>query len=130
MGLSGTFEVAHASLERLCSVRNRTQSIVRARLTVQSRVHPAYIDQQTDHSHVESLRPLSQELVLQNLATFAALGHRIQVDIGERMAEAAIAPLVKHPLVIFKNSLEKVILYVFPPERDAILFLEVSNLVS
>lgn len=98
--------------------------------TVERRVHPANIDQQAHHGHIQRSRPLGQQLILENLAALATLGHSIQVDIRKRVAVRAVARLVEDLLVVLEDVLEEVILDVLAPQRDAVILLEVPDLVA
>lgn len=99
--------------------------------TVQRGVHPTDIDQQTHHGHVHGRRALRQQLVLQDLAAFAALGHGIEVDVGEgvRGPGLRLRLLREDLLVVLKDQLEEVVLDVLAPQRDAVILLEVLDLV-
>lgn len=99
-------------------------------LTVQSGIHPADIDQEADHGHVDGRRPLGQQLVLQDLAAFAALGHGIEVNVGKGVSRCSVRHLVEDAGLVIKDGLEKVVLNVLSPQRHAIFLLQVTNLVT
>jgi hypothetical protein len=103
-----------------------------AALTVQRRVHAAHIDKQTHHGHVDGGRALCQQLVFQNLAALAALGHGIEIDVGKRVRRAGLGLrlLGEDGLVILEDELEEVVLDVLAPEGDAVVLLEVLDLVA
>lgn len=101
-------------------------------LTVQSGVHTANIDQQTDHGHADSsaLIFLLQQLLLKDLTALAAPGHGVDVNLGEGVSFRAIAEFGEALGLVVEDELEEIILNIFAPERDAVFFLEVSDLVA
>lgn len=50
-------------------------------LTIQSGVHTAQIDQQTDHCHILRRLMFTQQLISQNLARLATSSHRIDIQV-------------------------------------------------
>lgn len=99
-------------------------------LTIESGVHPANIHQEAYHSHTNGTILVLQQLLLQDLATFTALRHGIDVDIGESVTFCSIAGLGEAFGLVFKHQLEEVVLYIFTPEWNTILFLEMSYFVA
>lgn len=99
-------------------------------LTVQGGVHAADIDQQTHHGHVDGGGALRQQLVLKDLAAFAALGHRIEVYVGESVARGAVGNLVEDAGLVIEDVTQEVVLDVLAPERHAIFLLQVADLVA
>ena len=97
--------------------------------TSQGSVHAPDVDQQTHHGHVDGSRALSQQLVLQDLAALAALGHGIEVDVGKRVAAGAVGLLGEDALVVLEDELEEVELDVLAPQRDAIVLLQMLDLI-
>ena len=100
-------------------------------LTVQRSVHPAHIDQQADHGHVDGGGPLRQQLVLEDLTALAAARHGVQVDVGKRVqiAARAIGELVEDALLVGKDEAQEVVLDVFSPQGDAVVLLQMADLV-
>ena len=96
---------------------------------VQGGVHAAHVDQQAHHGHVDGGRPLRQQLVLEDLAALAALGHGVQVDVGKGEALVAVH-LGEDALLVIEDVLEEVVLDVLAPQRDAVVLLEVADLVA
>ena len=100
------------------------------RRTVQRRVHPANIDQQTDHCHVDSRRPIRQELILQYLATLGTPRHCLQVDVSKGITVAAVRDPVKDGSVVREDGAQEIILNVLPPQWFPVIFLQVTDLVA
>lgn len=83
--------------------------------TVQRRVHPTDVDQQTDHGHGYGRGDVLGELLLQYLAALAALGHGIDIDFGKRVTLGSIRVLCKDFLLVLKDQTQEVVLNVLPP---------------
>jgi hypothetical protein len=100
--------------------------------TIQRRVHPPHVDQQTHHGHIHSRGPLCQKLVLEYLAALAAVRHGVEVDVSEaeKLLVSRFGLLVEDLLRIFEDMAQKIILYVLAPERDTIVFFQMANLVA
>jgi len=99
-------------------------------LTIQRCVHAPDIDQQAHHRHADSSVGILQQLLLQYLAAFAALRHGINVDLRKREARRAIAVLGEAFCLIVEDQLQEIVLYVFAPEGNAILLLQMADLVA
>ena len=97
--------------------------------TVEGGVHAADVDEQTHHGHVDGGRAYAQQLVLQDLAALAALGHGIEVDVGKGVSAGAVRLLGEDALVVLEDELEEVELDVLAPQGNAIVLLEVLDLV-
>jgi hypothetical protein len=99
---------------------------------IERRVHAADVDQQTHHGHVDGGRALRQQLVLEDLAALAALGHGVEVDVGKRVRRPGLRLrlLGEDGLVVLEDELEEVVLDVLAPQRDAVVLLEVLDLVA
>jgi hypothetical protein len=99
---------------------------------VERRVHAADVDEQAHHGHVDGGRALRQQLVLEDLAALAALGHGVEVDVGKRVRRAGLRLrlLREDGPVVLEDELEEVILDVLAPQRDAVVLLEVLDLVA
>lgn len=98
-------------------------------LTVQRGIHPSHVDQQAHHCHRDSAFRIRQQLLLEDFATFAALRHRIDVNLGERMAFRLVAVLGKAPSLVVEHQTQKIILDIFAPEWYAVLLFQVLHLV-
>ena len=98
--------------------------------TIERCVHAADVDQQAHHGHVDGGRALGEQLVLEDLAALAALGHGVEVDVGKRVAARAIRLLGEDAAVILEDELEEVELDVLAPQRDAVVLFEVLDLVA
>jgi hypothetical protein len=51
--------------------------------TIQSSVHAAKIDEQTDHSHTDGCLLITLQLILEDLARLTTPSHGVDVDVGE-----------------------------------------------
>lgn len=100
------------------------------RRTVQRCVHATEIDQQTDHRHANSRRLIILQLVLENLARLATPRHCVDVDVCEIHILLTIGVPREDRRLVFKDKLEELVLDIFAPQRDAILLLEMSDLVA
>lgn len=83
--------------------------------TVQSGVHPAHIDQQAYHGHVQGGRTVGEQLVFQYLAGFATPGHRINVYIGKSVIGGAVGHQGEDGCGILEYGAKKGILDIFSP---------------
>lgn len=99
-------------------------------LTIQGGIHPADIDKQADHGHDDGRRHVLRELLFEDLAALAALGHCIDVDLSKREPFLAIRVPCEDLLFIVKDQTQELVLNVLSPERNPILFLQMPNLVS
>lgn len=99
-------------------------------LTVESSVHPAHIDQQTDHGHVHCSSTVSQKLLLQYLACLATPCHSVNVNVGECVILRSIVSFGEDRRVILKDASQELELNVFPPKWDAVFLLQMSDLVA
>ena len=97
---------------------------------VERRIHAADVDQQAYHGHVDGGRALGEQLVLEDLAALAALGHGIEVDVGKSVAAGAVRLLGEDAAVILEDELEEVELDVLAPQRDAVVLFQVFDLVA
>ena len=140
-GWSGRFVAEHASQGRLevtnetgisiaIGVKASTGDARRTGHTIESRIHATEVDQQTNHSHANSCRLVILQLVLENFACLAAPGHGIDVDVREVTVLLAIRVSREHGGLILEDEFEKLVLNIFAPQRDAILLLQMSYLVS
>lgn len=84
-------------------------------LTVECRVHSPHIHQQADHGHAYSGSPIVEQLVFEDLACLAALGHGVNVDFGKGMSSRAVRRQREDPVVILEDHSEKFVLDVPPP---------------
>ena len=91
--------------------------------TIQCRIHPPHVDQQAHHGHCQRTVDILQELLLQDLATLAALRHGVDVDLGERPALTPVAVLGEALGVVVEDQTKEVVLDVLPPQWDAVLLL-------
>jgi len=98
--------------------------------TVEGSVHPSNIDQQAYHCHGNGRVLILRQLFLQYLTSFTALCHGVNVDFSESVSFGIVGVLREHALLVSENELEKVILYVLPPQRHTILLLQMLNLVA
>lgn len=99
-------------------------------LTVQRRVHAANIDKQADHGHDDGRRHILGELLLQYLAALAALAHGIDIDFSKGEAFLGVRIPSKTLLFVVEYKAQELVLDVFPPQRDAILLLQMADLIS
>lgn len=99
-------------------------------LTVEGGVHATEIDQQTNHRHADGRRLIILQLILQDLACFAAPRHGIDVDVGKVHILLAVGVPREDGRLVLKNKLQKLVLDVLAPQRDAILLFQMSNLVA
>lgn len=99
-------------------------------LTVQRSVHAPNVDQQTHHGHIDRGRALSQQLIFQDLAALAALGHGIEINVRERMPKRFIRLLGKDTLFVFEDQLQEVVLYILAPKGNTVILLQVLDLIS
>lgn len=83
--------------------------------TVQGSVHATEIDQQTDHSHIDSRRFVVLQFILKNLAGLAATGHCIDVDIREVHSLLPVGIPRKNGCLILKDQLQELVLDIFAP---------------
>lgn len=98
--------------------------------TVQSGIHATEIDQQTDHGHADSCWLVILQLILEDLASLAAPGHCIDVDIREVHSLLSVGVPRKDWSFVFKHQFQELVLDIFAPQRDTVFFLEVPNLVA
>lgn len=99
-------------------------------LTIQRCVHAPDIHQQTHHRHADSTVGILQQLFLEYLTAFAALGHGVDVDFRKREARRTIAVLGEAFRLIVEDQLQEIILNVLAPKRNAILLLQMADLVA
>jgi len=123
---------AHLGEDCMTTSARRPGASRRGLLTVERRVHAAHVDQQTHHGHVDGGRALRQQLVLEDLAALAALGHGIEVDVGKRVHGPGLRVrlLGEDGLVVLEHELEEIVLDVLAPQRDAIVLFQVLDLVA
>jgi len=105
------------------------RSSVPVERTVQGRVHATHVHKQTDHSHADRTVRVLYKLLLQYLTTLAALRHRINVCLCKCTPRSSIAVLGEALGLVVEDQFQEVILYIFAPERNAVLFLKVPYLV-
>lgn len=98
-------------------------------LTVQRSVHPPNVYQQAHHGHVDGRRSLRHQFVLEDLAAFAAVRHGIEIYICKGVFFRAIR-FVEDALLVFKDMSEEIVLDVFAPERNAVIFFQMPDLIS
>jgi hypothetical protein len=99
-------------------------------LTVERCVHAPDIDQQTHHRHADGTVGILQQLLLQYLAAFAAFRHGIDVDFRKGEARGAIAVLGEAFCLIIEDQLQEIILDILAPKGNAILLLQMADLVA
>ena len=75
---------------------------------------------------------LSQELVPQDLTSLAASSHRVDIEVGKGLLGNLfrLVAVGEDRLVVFKHSLEKLILNILPPQRLSIVLLQMLDLIS
>ena len=98
--------------------------------TIERSIHPPKIHQETHHRHTNSSRLIILQLILENLARLATPGHRIHVDIREIHARLLIRLPRKHLGRVLEHQLQELVLDVLAPQRNAILLLEMLDLVA
>lgn len=98
--------------------------------TIQRSIHPPKVHQQTNHSHTNSSRFIILQLILQDLACFATPRHSIHINIRKIHPLLPIRLPRKHLRPVLKHQLQKLVLDVLAPQRNAIFLLEVLDLVA
>ena len=98
--------------------------------TIERGIHPPKIHQQTHHGHTNSSRLIILQLILENLARLATPGHRIHVNIREIHALLVIRLPRKHLGRVLEHQLQELVLDVLAPQRNAILLLEMLDLIA
>ena len=103
-----------------------------ARRTVECCIHPANVDQQADHRHALRGFAVTKQLVAKDLTGLATPGHGINVEVSEALLAdpARFVAVGKDFLLVREDGPQEVVLDVLPPERLAILFLEVPDLAD
>jgi len=82
---------------------------------VQCCIHASHVDKQADHGHGDGRVKVLLELLLEDLAALAALGHCIDVDFGKRVALFIVRVACKDAMLILEDHVEEVVLDVFAP---------------
>jgi hypothetical protein len=98
--------------------------------TVESGIHPSKVDQQTNHGHVDCRLFITLKLILEDLASLAALSHSININIRKIQILLSIRPAGEDWGLVLKDKLKELELNIFAPQRDTVLLLQMSNLVS
>lgn len=101
-------------------------------LTVKGSIHPADVDQQTDHSHALCSLTITKQFVAQNLAGLATSGHGVDVEVGKSLLllDVDIVAVGEDLLVVVKDGPQEIVLYVLSPKWLAIVLFEMSNLAN
>jgi hypothetical protein len=90
--------------------------VCKSKLTVESRIHPSDVDEQTDHCHALGRVPIAEELVAQNLAGLAAPRHGVDVQVGEVLGRSVRFVRVREDIkFVIEDLLEEVVLDVLAP---------------
>ena len=98
--------------------------------TVKGCVHAPKIHQQTHHCHADSSGLIILQLVFQDLTSLAAPCHRVDVDIGKVQVLLSVGVSGEYCGLVLEDKFEELVLDILAPEGDAILLLQLSNLVS
>ena len=83
--------------------------------TVEGGVHPANIDQQTDHCHRHGRVVIGSQLLLEYLARLTTLGHGVYIYVRKGMARGLVRVLGEDTLLVAKDELQEFVLDVLPP---------------
>jgi hypothetical protein len=70
------------------------------------------------------------KLILQNLASLAALSHSIDINIGKIQILLPIGPAGEDRGLVLEDKLKELELDIFAPQGDAVLLLQMPNFVS
>lgn len=105
-------------------------TIAREKHTIESRVHPPKIHQQTNHSHTNRRWLIILQLVLEDLTRLATPRHSIHIDIREIHALLPIRLPRKHLVLVLEHQPQKLILDVLAPQRDPVLLFQMLDLVA
>lgn len=108
----------------------RSQLRPHLREEVQSRVHPANVDQETDHGHVMGSLSIDLQSVLEDLACLGASGQAVDVDLGKVATRLSITDSGENGFGVLDDNPQELVLDFLSPKRCSVRLLDMPDLAA